>query len=163
MRLLQPTADIHQMLDIELNRPRFSRRSFARCIYGVFGGALCVLGASIATVPIAAFGFALVFTKFLVAVLLFAAGILVARSGFQPVDSELHFDPKFGEFILVPVDEDLRGAQCILSVDRTNVDVSGRHLRVVTDTLGTDISIALSDAEDALRVSKTCDIPKIAA
>lgn len=121
------------------------------------------MGAVIAVMPFAAGGFGLLFEKLLMGLMVFTAGVLVARSWVQAPAHELHFDPKFGEFILVPENAGFDRAQCIMSLDHTQVEVSGRHLRVVDAPLNTEISIALSDAMSAQRVSETCDIPKAAA
>lgn len=148
---------------VAIAAPKLSARKWARLVAGSFGALFCAAGASVAVFPFPDLPVNLLFAKFGLGVLLFVAGFVIARSGARAPASELHYDPKFGEFILVPADQEWDAAQCVMSTEVAQVDVSGRHLSVASNDERLHISIAMKDAETAQEVSNSCQSLRKAA
>lgn len=148
---------------VTLAAPKISTRMWARLVAGSFGALFCAVGASIAVLPFPALSGGLLVAKFAMGVVVFLAGFIIARSGGRPPARELHYDPKFGEFILVPSDEGWDAAQCVMSTEVAHVEVSGRHLSVASEDTRLQISIAMKDAATAREVSSSCQSQRRAA
>lgn len=131
-------------------------RQWMRLLAGALGALLCAVGAAVAVFPFPDVPDAFLFAKFALGVLVFFAGFTVARSGGRAPASELHYDPEYGEFILIPADQGWEAAQCVMSTKSSKIDVSGRHLTLVSDNDRLRIHLALQDADTALDVSRTC-------
>lgn len=156
-------SDIDVFKQVRMALPRFDMRFWTRALGGSVGAIVCATGAGIALVTFAGVTTEVAIVKFLLGVLLYIAGFIIARSGSRPPAAELHFDPKYGEFILVPQDEGWEGAHCVLSTDAAELDVSGRHLSLVSENNGLQIRVALRDALTAQKVSASCQASRRAA
>lgn len=143
--------------------PTLSAQFWVRLLAGSLGTLLCAVGSAVAVFPFPGLPEGFQLAKFTLGVLIFTSGIVFARTGKRPPSSELHFDPKYGEFILVPVDAGWEAAQCVMSTDVAQVDVSGRHLSVASEDARLSINIAMQDAMSAKQVSETCQSPSKAA
>ena len=149
-------ADSRPMKGVAMTAPKISARFWVRFLAVSLGALFCAVGAAVAVYPFPSLPNDYVLAKFALGVLLFFTGILIARSGNRAPASELHYDPKYGEFILVPADAGWEAAQCVMSTEVAHVDVSGRHLSVVSDDTRLKINIAMQDAISAKQVSETC-------
>ncbi|MGR3839353.1 MAG: hypothetical protein ACU0A2_13465 [Cognatishimia sp.] len=143
----------------EVLSPYFVFRAFM----GLWGTALCALGATIALLPVSGFEGQVDLVKFAGGLMVFLAGFFVARTGGRAHNSELHFDPHYGQFLLLPAGESIDAAQCVLSVEKADLDISGRHLSVEGKDRGPRIRIALQDYESAAQVSASYQNMKSAA
>lgn len=157
------TSEIRPLNRVVITAPKVSTRFWVRLCAGSFGCLFCAAGAAVAVFPFPGLENGFLLAKFALGVLVFVTGVVVARTGSRPPSSELHFDPKFGEFILVPVDGGWETAQCVMSTDMAQVDVSGRHLSVASEDERLRIRIAMQDARSAREVSESCQSPGRAA
>ena len=139
-----------------VSRVTIGIRQWMRLLAGALGALLCAAGAAVAVFPFPDVPELFLFAKFALGVMIFVAGFALARSGARAPASELHYDPEYGEFILVPVDEGWEAAQCVMSTKSSKIDVSGRHLTLASNNDRLRIHLALRDADTALNVSRTC-------
>lgn len=151
--------DIAELSPEQLGRATTSGtfiRFLQRMITGLLGAVLCVLGAAVVVLPVADISTIGLALKFILGVHLFFAGFLFARVGSRPPPFELHFDPKYQEFILVPEDGGYDAASCVVSMQTARLDVSGRHLAVHSINEDKHINIALQNSEIAQQLSNQC-------
>jgi hypothetical protein len=147
----------------KINAPNIGVKNWTRVVTGSLGALFCAAGAAVAVFSFPDLPLELWLGKVALGVLVFAAGLMMARAGSRAPASELHFDPEYGEFILVGADQGLEDAQCVMSTDMAKIDVSGRHLSVETLDERLKISVALKDAETARDISETCQVHAKAA